>query len=111
MGFIMLGFNYKGKNSLDTNQKLIEYREYCAESEILQCINRYLGKLQLVDANGVYLQEKVHGEFPCDLSSFSVIAIRRILSKVGQKVRHGKVTLNYSYSKRTMSFTIKLERT
>ena len=106
----MLGFNYKGKNALDTNQKLVEYREYCAESEILQCINRYLGKLQLVDSKGVYLKDTVHGEFPCDLSSFSVIAIRRILSKVGQKVRHSKVTLDYSHSKRTMSFTIKLEK-
>lgn len=106
----MLGFNYKGKNALDTNQKLVEYREYCAEGEILHCINGYLRKLQLVDDNGLYLQDEVHGEFPCDLSSFSVITIRRILSNVGQKVRHGKVTLNYSYSKRTVSFTIKLER-
>ena len=77
----------------------------------MQCINRYLRKLQLVDANGLYLQDEVHGEFPCDLSSFSVITIRRILSKVGQKVRHGKATLNYSHNKRTISFTIKLERT
>ena len=106
----MLGFNYKGKNALDTNQKLIEYREYCAESEILQCIKRYLGKLYLVDSNGVYLKDKVHGEFPCDLSSFSVIMIRRILSNVGHKVRQGEVTLNYNYSKRTISFTVKLEK-
>lgn len=106
----MLGSNYKGKNALDTNQKLIEYREYCAECEILQCIDRYLGKLQLVDSNGFYLQDKVHGEFPCDLSSFSVIMIRRILSNVGQKVRQGKVTLNYNYIKRTVSFSLKLEK-
>ena len=107
----MLGYSYKGKNTLDTNQKLNECRENCAVSEILRCINGYLGNLQLVDSKGLYLQDKVHGEFPCDLSSFSIITIRRILSNVGQKVRHGKVTLNYSYSKRTMSFTIKLERT
>lgn len=107
----MLGFNYKGKNALDTNQKLIEYRENCAVSEILRCIDRYLGKLQLVDSNGFYLQDKVHGEFPCDLSSFSVITIRRILSNVGQKVRQGKITLNYNHSKRTLSFTIKFKKT
>lgn len=101
----MLGYSYKGKNTLDTNQKLNECRENCAVSEILRCIDRYL-----VDSNGFYSQEKVHGEFPCDLSSFSVITIRRILSNVGQKVRQGKITLNYSYTKRTISFTIKLER-
>lgn len=101
----MLGYSYKGKNTLDTNQKLNECRENCAVSEILRCIDRYL-----VGSNGFYLQDKVCGEFPCDLSSFSVITIRRILSNVGQKVKHGKVTLNYSYSKRTMSFTIKLEK-
>ena len=81
----MLGYSYKGKNTLDTNQKLNEYRENCAVSEM-------------------------RGEFPCDLSAFSVITIRRILSNVGQKVRQGKITLNYSYTKRTISFTIKLER-
>ena len=101
----MLGYSYKGKNTLDTNQKLNECRENCAVSEILRCINRYL-----VDSNGFYLQDKVRGEFPCDLSSFSVITIRRILSNVGQKVKYGKVTLNYSYTKRTISSTIKLER-
>lgn len=106
----MLGYSYKGKNSLDTNQKLNKCRENCAVSEILRCINRYLGNLHLVDSNGFYLQDKVHGEFPCDLSSFSVITIRRILSAVGQKVRQGKVTLNYNYSKRTISFTIKLKK-
>ena len=107
----MLGYSYKGKNTLDTNQKLNEYRENCAVSEILRCINGYLGNLQLVDSKGLYLQDKVHGEFPCDLSSFSVITIRRILSNVGQKVRHGRITLNYNYSKRTISFTIKLNNT
>lgn len=101
----MLGYSYKGKNTLDTNQKLNEYQENCAVSEILRCINRYL-----VDSNGFYLQDEVRGEFPCDLSSFSVITIRRILSNVGQKVKHGKVTLNYSYTKRTISFTIKLDK-
>ena len=101
----MLGYSYKGKNTLDTNQKLDECRENCAVSEILRCINGYL-----VDSNGFYLQDKVNGEFPCDLSSFSVITIRRILSNVSQKVKHGKVTLIYNYSKRTISFTIKLEK-
>lgn len=101
----MLGYSYKGKNTLDTNQKLNEFRENCAVIEILRCINGYLA-----DSNGFYLQDKVHGEFPCDLSSFSVITIRRILSNVGQKVRHGRITLNYNYSKRTISFTIKLEK-
>ena len=106
----MLGYSYKGKNTLDTNQKLNECRKNCAVSEILRCINRYLGNLHLVDSNGLYLQDKVHGEFPCDLSSFSVITIKRILSAVGQKVRQGKVTLNYNYGKRTVSFTIELEK-
>lgn len=77
----MLGYSYRGKNTLDTNQKLNECRENCVVSEILRCINGYL-----VDSNGFYLQDKVHGEFPCDLSSFSVITIRRILSNVGQKL-------------------------
>lgn len=109
-GCTMLGFKFKGKNSLETNQKLNEYREYCATGEIFQGIDRYLGRLQLVDSNGFYVQDKVHGEFPCDLSPFSVIEVRRILSTVGQKVRYGKITLNYSYTKRTISFTIKLEK-
>lgn len=85
-----------------------KYREAQAASAISNEIGRYLGRNRLVDLDGFYIKDKVQGAFPFDLSSFSPLAIRRILSRVRRSPMSVKISLGYNYTNRIITFTIKV---
>lgn len=82
-------------------------REYSAASAISKDIGRYLGYHGLIASYGFYVSSKVQGGFPFDLSSFNVLAVRRIMSMVCRNVTGVKVSPSYNSAKRTIKFTIK----
>lgn len=75
------------------------YREAQAASAISKEIASYLGRNKLIDSDGFYVSDKVQGAFPFDLSSFSPLAIRRILWLVLRSPISTRVSSKYSSSK------------
>ena len=84
------------------------YREAQAASAISKEIGRYLGRNRLVDSDGFYIKDQVQGAFPFDLSSFSPLAVKRILAIVRRSPMSVRVSPSYNYANRTISFTIKV---
>lgn len=84
------------------------YREAQAAHSISREIANYLGRNRLIDSDGFYVKNKVQGAFPFDLSSFSPMAVRRILSRVRNSSRSVKVSPSYNSSNRVIKFTIKV---
>lgn len=84
------------------------YREAQAASAISKEIASYLGRNKLIDSDGFYVSDKVQGAFPFDLSSFSPLAIRRILSRVRRSPMSVKISLGYNYTNRIITFAIKV---
>lgn len=84
------------------------YREAQAASAISSEIASYLGRNRLIDSDGFYVSDKVQGEFPFDLSSFSPLAVRRILARVRRSPMSVKISLSYNYTNRIITFTIKV---
>lgn len=83
------------------------YPEAQAASAISREIGRYLSYNGYMDSDGFYTSHHVTGSFPFDLSSFSSMAIRRILSRVRNSSRSVKVSISYNSVNRTINFTIK----
>lgn len=86
----------------DTN-----YQEAQAANAISREIGRYLSYNGYMDSDGFYTSHHVTGGFPFDLSSFSPMAVRRILSRVRNSSRSVKVSISYNPINRTINFTIK----
>ena len=84
------------------------YREAQAASAINRKIASYLGRNRLIDSDGFYVSNRVKGAFPFDLSSFSPMAVRRILSRVRRSPMSVKVSPSYNFANRTISFTVKV---
>ena len=85
-----------------------DYREAQAAHAISREIANYLGRNRLIDSDGFYVRNKVQGAFPFDLSSFSPMAVKRILSRVRRNTESVKVSPSYSSSNRVIKFTIKV---
>lgn len=85
-----------------------KYREAQAASAISNKIGIYLSRNGLVDSDGFYIKDKVQGAFPFDLSSFSPLAVKRILARVRRSPMSVRVSPSYNYANRTISFTIKV---
>ena len=85
-----------------------DYREAQAAHAISKEIANYLGRNRLIDSDGFYVKNKVQGAFPFDLSSFSPMAVKRILSRVRRNTESVKVSPSYSSSNRVIKFTIKV---
>ena len=85
-----------------------KYREAQAASVISREIGSYLGRNRLIDSDGFYVSDKVQGAFPFDLSSFSPLAIRRILARVRRSPMSVKISLGYNYTNHIITFTIKV---
>ena len=83
-------------------------RQDQAASAISSKIGSYLGRNRLIDSDGFYVSDKVQGEFPFDLSSFSALEIKQILWLVRRRPMSVRVSPKYNASKRTISFTIKV---
>lgn len=86
----------------------ISSREAQAAKKISDEIGRYLGRTGLIDSDGFYISDEVHGTFPFDLSSFSALEIKQILWLVRRRPMSVRVSPKYNASKRTISFTIKV---
>lgn len=84
------------------------YREAQAAHAISREIANYLGRNRLIDSVGFYVRNKVQGAFPFDLSSFSPMAVKRILSRVRRNTESVKVSPSYSSFNRVIKFTIKV---
>ena len=85
-----------------------DYREAQTAHAISREIANYLGRNRLIDSDGFYVKNKVQGAFPFDLSSFSPMAVRRILYRVRNSFRSVKVSPSYNSSNRVIKFTIKV---
>lgn len=85
-----------------------KYRESQAAYAISNEIGRYLGRNRLVDSDGFYIKDKVQGAFPFDLSSFSPLAVKRILARVRRSPMSVRMSPRYNYANRTIYFTIKI---
>jgi hypothetical protein len=85
-----------------------DYREAQAAHAISREIANYLGRNRLIDSDGFYVRNKVQGAFPFDLSSFSPMAVKRILSRVRKVTKSVRVSPSYSSSNRVIKFTIKV---
>jgi len=85
-----------------------DYREAQTAHAISREIASYLGRNKLIDSDGFYVKNKVQGAFPFDLSSFSPMAVKRILSKVRRNTESVRVSLSYNSSNRVIKFTIKV---
>lgn len=84
------------------------YREAQAAHAISREIANYLGRNRLIDSYGFYVRNKVQGAFPFDLSSFSPMAVKRILSRVRRNTKSVKVSPSYNSFNRVIKFTIKV---
>lgn len=84
------------------------YREAQAAHAISKEIANYLGRNGLIDSDGFYVRNKVQGAFPFDLSSFSPIAVKIILSRVRMNTESVKVSPSYNSFNRVIKFTIKV---
>lgn len=84
------------------------YREAQAAHAISKEIANYLGRNGLIDSDGFYVRNKVQGAFPFDLSSFSPMAVKRILARVRKNSMSVKVSPSYSSINHTIKFTIKV---
>lgn len=89
-------------------QRNNNYSEAQAASAISKEIGSYLGRNGLMDSDGFYVSDKVQGAFPFDLSSFSPLAVRRILARVSRSPNSVKISLGYNYTNRIITFTIKV---
>lgn len=85
-----------------------DYREAQAAHTISREIANYLGRNRLMDSDGFYVRNKVQGAFPFDLSSFSPLAVKRILSRVRRGTESVKVSPSYNSANRTIKFTVKV---
>lgn len=85
-----------------------DYREAQAAHAISKEIANYLGRNGLIDSDGFYVRNKVQGAFPFDLSSFSPMAVKRILARVRKNSMSVKVSPSYSSVNHTIKFTIKV---
>ena len=85
-----------------------DYREAQAAHAISKEIANYLGRNRLIDSDGFYVRNKVRGAFPFDLSSFSPMAVKRILFRVRRNTKSVKVSPSYNSSNRVIKFTIKV---
>lgn len=85
-----------------------DYREAQAAHAISKEIANYLGRNRLIDSDGFYVKNKVQGAFPFNLSSFSPMAVKRILSRVRRNTNSVKVSPSYNSSNRVIKFTIKV---
>ena len=84
------------------------YREAQTAHAISREIANYLGRNGLIDSDGFYIRNKVQGAFPFDLSSFSPMAVKRVLARVRKNSMSVKVSPSYSSVNRTIKFTIKV---
>lgn len=85
-----------------------DYREAQAAHAISREIANYLGRNRLIDSDGFYVRNKVQGAFPFDLSSFSPMAVKRILSRVRRNTKSVKVSPSYNSFNHVIKFTIKV---
>ena len=85
-----------------------DYREAQAAHAISREIANYLGCNRLIDSDGFYVRNKVQGAFPFDLSSFSPMAVKRILSRVRRNTESVKVSPSYNSSNCVIKFIIKV---
>ena len=85
-----------------------DYRKAQAAHAISKEIANYLGRNRLIDSDGFYVKNKVQGAFPFNLSSFSPMAVKRILSRVRRNTKSVKVSPSYNSSNRVIKFTIKV---
>lgn len=83
------------------------YQEAQAADAIIREIGRYSSRNGYMDSDGFYTSHHVTGGFPFDLSSFSPMAVRRILSRVSNSSRSVEVSISYLPINRTINFTIK----
>lgn len=83
------------------------YQEAQAANAISREIGRYLSYNRYMDSDGFYTRNHVTGGFPFDLSSFSPMAVRRILSRVRRGAESIKISISYNPINRTINFTIK----
>lgn len=83
------------------------YREAQTANAISREINRYLVYNGLVDSDGYCYGDTVSGKFIFDLSSFSSMAVERIISRVRNVPESTKVYLVYNPSEKSISFTLK----